>query len=158
MPTGNNSEPSQSRSLIAVMGGVARATWRQVPLAAPEIDPQLENLSAVERIAEVLRYKLLHLEFAISGGGGIRAWLRLNLLIAAVLAIPAVVVVPIVTWLLGSFVTLTGFLLAAAQNLLYTLIYVVAFVSLLLAFLFSLKLVWKAHLENSRRSQKRKAS
>lgn len=131
------------RSLVRAISGTLTSSWQRRPLTPPEIDPKLEQLSAIERISEVLRYQLLRLEYAISSGGGFRAWLKLNLLLGAVLMIPALVVVPVITWLMGSFVTLTGFLLVAAQNLLQTLITIIAFTFLLIAFLFVLQEIWK---------------
>lgn len=149
----NDATPSGKKSLIAAMGGKIRSAWNQRAVSTPEIDPLLTDLPAIERVAEVLRYKFLQIEFAISPSGGIRAWLRLNLLIAVTLVIPSLLVVPVVTWLLGSFVTMTGFLLAAAQNLLYTVVTIIALVSLVLAFGFGLKSLWKAHLRSEDRDE-----
>lgn len=156
MQSTNSTVLRQKRSLVAIMGGAVRAAWKPVPLSTPEIDPHLTDLSALERVAEVLRYKLLQIEYAISADGGVRAWLRLNLLFACLLAIPAVFVVPVITWLMGSFVTLTGFLLAAAQNLLYAAITIIAAISLVLAFGYGLKIILKAQQQQrSRKSRDR---
>jgi hypothetical protein len=150
----NNHSLVEKRSLISILGGAMKATWNQTPLPKPEIDADLTKMTAVERIAEVLRYKLLQLEFSISGGGGFRAWLRLNLFLTVSLAIPALLVVPTITWLMGSFVSLIALMLAAAQNLLYTLLTIIAFVTTLLAFAYGLKLVWK--MQMNQRTAKRK--
>ena len=155
MQKSNEANVAEKRSLVAILGSTVHATWSSAQLPTPEIDADLTEMSAVERIAEVLRYKLLQLEFSISRGGGIRAWLRLNLFLTAVLAIPALFVVPVVTWLMGSFVTLSELLLAVAQNLLSTLITIITFVILLLVFAYGLKLGWRAYTKQQRSRKRR---
>jgi hypothetical protein len=90
-----------------------------VPLSKPEVDRDLAGLSPVARSAEVLRYQLLQVECALSPGGGLRAWLKLNVLAALLFGIPALLVVPIVTELVGAFAKWTAFLLQAALNVLH---------------------------------------
>lgn len=119
---------SASQSLFATLVTTLKASWQLAPIPPPVVDPDLTELSGVQRSAEVLRYKLLQLEYAISSGGGLRAWLKLNLLVSLLLGIPALLVVPIITFLLGSFVTWTAFLFQAALNILYTVLTIVAIV------------------------------
>jgi hypothetical protein len=61
--------------------------WRPTPVAPPVLDSHLEDLSGIERVAEVLRFNALTVENAISPLGGFRAWLKLNVLVALVLAV-----------------------------------------------------------------------
>jgi hypothetical protein len=70
------------------------------------------------RVTEALRYSILDLERAISPNGGLRAWAQLNVLVALVLAIPAFLVVPVVTLLLSGFATWSEFLKQIFVNLL----------------------------------------
>jgi len=70
------------------------------PLDPPQVDPDLHDLSAVERMAEVLRYSLLSLEHAISQDGLLRRWLLRVLRIGAFLGIPVLVLLPLTLVLL----------------------------------------------------------
>ncbi|MDT7838436.1 hypothetical protein [Aquabacterium sp. OR-4] len=97
-----------------------RTAWRPVPPPPPELDSDVDNLPSFERVAEVVRFNLLSLEQAISPNGGLRAWLKLNVLLAIVLAVPVTLVVPLITLLLGGFVTWTLLLTQIAENLLRT--------------------------------------
>lgn len=108
----------QAPSGLARFGLAVLSAWRPVPLEPPQVDPDLEHLSGLERITEVLRFQFLRVEAAVSPMGGLRAWLKLNLLVAAVLGIPALIVVPVVTYLLHGFATWSGYLSQIAENLL----------------------------------------
>lgn len=138
-------------SVTSLVLDVLRSSWRPANITMPVVDPNLDEMSVLERIAEVCRYKLLQLEYSLSSGGGLRAWIRLNLLVSIVLGIPALFVVPIVTWLLGSFVTWTAFILQASLNLLYTLLTIIAIVFTAIAAILALKAILKAQMENKRR-------
>jgi len=105
-------------SLPARISRALMHAWRPTPVSPPTLDSNLEALSGIERVAEVLRFSALSVENAISPHGGLRAWLKLNLLVALVLAIPAVLVVPVITYLLSGFSTWAQFLAAIANNLL----------------------------------------
>jgi hypothetical protein len=128
--------------------------WQPVPISAPVIDSGLNALPALERITEVCRYQFLQLEYALSRGGGVRAWLRVNVLVTMALFIPAMFVIPVLTWLAGSFATLTAYLLQASVNLFYTVIGLIATVAAVLAFGYVLRMLWRAHLENARRNSR----
>jgi hypothetical protein len=91
--------------------------WQPGPLATPTVDPDLENLSGVERSAEAVRYSFRSLEFWLSPGGFLREWLRFNARIAAFLGIPSVLVVPIITFALGQFKTWAALVAATTTNL-----------------------------------------
>lgn len=105
-------------SLPARISRALMLAWRPTLVAPPTLDSHLETLSGIERVAEVLRFSALSVENAISPYGGLRAWLKLNLLVALVLAIPAALVVPVITYLLSGFSTWAQFLAAIANNLL----------------------------------------
>lgn len=110
--------------LGAHLGAALRNAWRPQPPPPPRLDRDVDTLPTIERVAEVTRFNVLALEQAISPNGGLRAWLKLNVLVALVLAIPAVLVVPVVTYLLGGFATWSVFLAQIAENLLRTAVMV----------------------------------
>ena len=139
------------QSLIATLGATLTAAWQPTPIAAPEVDPDLTELSGVERSAEVFRYKLLQLEYALSSGGGLRAWLKLNLLVSFLLGIPALFVVPVITLLLSSFATWTAFLFQTALNILYTLLTIVAIVAVVMALGYALSTLRRNAQQQNRR-------
>lgn len=60
-------------------------------------------------------------------------WLRFNLLAALIIGIPALIIVPIVTFILGAFATWTAFLAAAAFNFLCFVGCVIAAIALVTA-------------------------
>lgn len=97
-----------------------RSAWRPTPPHPPRIDPDLASLPALSRVTEALRYSILDFERAISPNGGLRAWAQLNLLAALVLAIPTLLVVPVITLLLSGFATWSEFLKLIFVNLLLT--------------------------------------
>jgi hypothetical protein len=114
----SNLEVPKANSLgEAIRTRIAWATQR-IPLSAPLITHNLTDLAAAPRVAEVLRYKILYLEFFVAPKGSLRVWLRLNLLLAIVLAIPTILVVPVVTWLMRGVATISEFILVATTNLL----------------------------------------
>jgi hypothetical protein len=74
--------------------------WSPRGLPRPAVDPALTELHPVVRAAEVLRYSASKFEYWISPGGHVREALRLSCLVAALLAIPVLLVMPLVTLLL----------------------------------------------------------
>ena len=105
--------------------------WRPVPLPVPTVDPELARLGFVPRSAEAIRYQVLRLEHALSPGGGLRCWLKLNVLLALGLAIPAIVLVPPATAILAAFATWSAYLAAVALNLLLALVYAILIAAIL---------------------------
>ena len=99
-----------------------RAAVQPVPLARPQIASDLIRLSALERSAEVVRYAGCRFEYWLSPRGELRAWFRLNLLLALLLAVPTILVAPVVTLFLSAVVTWSQYLLTAAVNTLLTLL------------------------------------
>ena len=115
-------------------------TLRAVPIPEPQIDPQLSEMTTVGRVAEIFRYQLLQLEYVLSSGGYLRGFIRLNLMIGVVLLVPTLLVVPVLTMLFGSFVTMTAFLMQAAMNLLFAVLSILAAVASVLVFGYVLKI------------------
>lgn len=104
-------------------GGIKKAlldAWQPQSIACPFPDKDFENLGLFERIAETIIYSILLFEYYISPNGGLRAWLRLNLLAGVVGVIPAVTIVPVVTYLLQGFTTWSEYIRRISENLLST--------------------------------------
>ena len=119
-----------------------KALWRPKPLKPPQVDPELPELNPLQRSAESLRYSTLQTEYWISAGGTLREWFRLNCGVALVLGIPALFVVPIITFLLHQFTTWTGLLVQIAKNLVVFPIIAVLAIALITAVLFVVKFIF----------------
>jgi hypothetical protein len=102
-----------------------------VPLKQPTVDPDLTVLSAIERSAEVIRYSAGRLEYWLSPRGELRAWFKLNLLLALLLVVPVLLVAPVVTLFLSTVATWSQYVLAVAVNILMTLLTLIAIAAIL---------------------------
>ncbi len=91
--------------------------WKPKPIGTPEVDPELKDLNGLERAGEVLRYTVLSLEWWISPNGTLREWLRLNSKVSSILLIPAVLIVPLITFLLWQVAKCIVLLVQIASNL-----------------------------------------
>ena len=77
--------------------------WRPKPLPVPVVDVELPHLTAIERSAEVCRFILNKLEFALSPLGNLREFFKLNIRLALCIAIPVLLVAPLVTMAITQF-------------------------------------------------------
>ena len=77
--------------------------WRPKPLPVPVVDIELPHLTAIERSAEVCRFILNKLEFALSPLGHLREFIKLNIRLALCIAIPVLLVAPLVTMAITQF-------------------------------------------------------
>ena len=80
-------------------------TWNPQPITKPSVDEKLQNRDPLTRSAESIRYSILSIEFWISPNGQVREWLRHNSRLAVLLAIPAFLVLPVVTFALWQLVS-----------------------------------------------------
>jgi hypothetical protein len=114
----------------------AKLHWQPVKLSVPRLDPEVTQLDPIQRTGEVLRYSVLGLEYWLSPGGSLRQWIRLNVCIAVVLTVPALLIVPVVTYVLGAFATWAELLVRIAKHLLVFPLAAIALVALVSALLF----------------------
>lgn len=91
--------------------------WKPNPLDPPTVDPELPHRDAVTRSAESICYGILSLEFWISPHGQVREWLKHNTRLAAWLAIPAFMVLPLIVFILWQVVKGVEFLTSIAGHL-----------------------------------------
>ena len=84
---------------------IFRPPWNPTPIDTPTVDPDLIHLDPLTRSAESIRHSVLSLEFWISPNGQVREWLRHNTRLAVLLAIPAFLVLPTITFALWQLVS-----------------------------------------------------
>jgi hypothetical protein len=111
--------------------------WQPTPIAPPTVDPSLPELSGIERSAEVIRHSLLSAEYWLAPNGWLRAWFRLNFRLAVIVAIPAFLIVPLVTFALGQFSNWAELIAKTSTNLLFfplTALLMVGLISALIYF------------------------
>lgn len=71
--------------------------WRPEPLPSPVVDHELPRLTAIERAAEVVRFMVSKLEYALSPFGHLREFIKLNFRLSICIAIPVLMVAPLIT-------------------------------------------------------------
>jgi hypothetical protein len=110
---------------------IQKFRWNPVSLEEPTVPEDLEHLTDLARGAEVIRYSVLRLEYWISPSGSLREWLRWNLAVGITMGIPALIIVPVGTYLLTQFVTWSALLVQIMENLLILPILAMVLVALL---------------------------
>jgi hypothetical protein len=81
------------------------------------VDPDLPELNGVERSAEVFRFTTLSTEHWLSPKGYLREWLRFNAKVFVCLLIPSLLVVPLITFTLGQFLTWAALIAATTASI-----------------------------------------
>src|SRR4051812_20302404 len=105
---------NRNRSIAPATPSLAsrlKLNWHPQPIAEPRIDPEFHKLDHLQRTTEVLHYTTRKLEWWLSPNGSLREWLRFNFVVTAVLGIPALLIVPLITYLLGQFATWSALLM-----------------------------------------------
>lgn len=82
-------------------GGLIPPLWNPIPVPPPAIAMNLGELAWPERSSEVICFTLLSVEHWLSRSGFLREWLRVNLWLAVILTLTAVLLVPPLTALLA---------------------------------------------------------
>lgn len=95
--------------------------WNPTPIDKPAVHRSLPHLPWPQRVGGVLTYSMARMEYWISPSGILREWLRLVVKISLYLAIPAFLLVPIITLLLMEAVSFTEAISQIAVNVLRTL-------------------------------------
>ena len=121
--------------------------WNPTPVPMPVPDEDFEHLSAVEKIAESIRYTILEIEHSVSPGGTLRAWLKVNIALAVLIGIPALLVLPVIGLVLGQFAGWSESLFFIAYYCLLALICVAIGSAVLMA----THTAWKLYARVSRR-------
>jgi hypothetical protein len=87
------------------------------PESSPRVATDFIKMPPLQRGAEVIRFSGRSLEHWISPTGKIRTWLKLNLIVAAIIAIPVCLVMPLLNKLLAELATGSDRLAAIARDL-----------------------------------------
>ena len=125
--------------------------WRPVALRTPTIEPDLEGMRAAHRVAETLRYFFLSLEYSLSPGGSLRAWLGLNVFAALAIGIPELLLFPVITAIFGTVAEWTTLAVQIATHALN----VAMLVAMTTALLMATHATAKAYSEHNRRASQR---
>jgi hypothetical protein len=110
---------------------IQKFRWNPVSLEVPTVPEDLQDLTGLGRGVEVIRYSVLRLGYWISPAGSLREWQRWYLAVGITMGIPALIIVPVGTYLLGQFVTWSALLVQIAKNLLIFPILAVVLLALL---------------------------
>ena len=114
--------PARPRGRVRRAGEAFRNWFRRTigarPLQPPRLRAHRRDDSATSRLLERLRYTVLRFEYWISPNGTVRAILRLCLRAAAFVAIPTVLVGPVVLLFLDGAAAAAGLLAAIGASLL----------------------------------------
>lgn len=102
---------------VADVAGQALGKWEPIPTQRPLVNSQLIQLPALERANEVLRYNLARLNHWLSPGGFLREWLRHCLNLTVLVAIPILLLTPVLTLILTSAVTWSAAIAEVFHNL-----------------------------------------
>lgn len=113
----NPSDLPDKASWLRRTRGLIATQWSPHPLPSPQVDPDFEQLSMVERSAEVFRYCFSKAEYWLSPGGLLREWIRVNIRITLALLLPALLVAPLVTYALRQFSIWTDLLTATTSKM-----------------------------------------
>ena len=113
----NTNLPSSPGRQVWRLSSLVSRFWNPVPIPRPEIDVELASMSWPERTAEVICFTLLSIEHWLSQGGLLREWIRLNLWLAVILSVAAVLVVPPVTAVLEGASEWTAIVAAIIGNI-----------------------------------------
>ena len=127
----NNLLPVPKRNCVECVKQFIQRHWQPKPIDPPQPDADLEDLNGVQRSAEVIRYSILSLEFWLSPLGRLREWIRLNGKLCAVLLIPALLILPLITWIISQIAHWLVMLVEMSGNLVvFPLIALVAVASI----------------------------
>jgi hypothetical protein len=105
------------RTWVGSARSLALKHWQPRELAPPTVDPAFHEFGAVERSAEVFRHNLHCFEYWLSPKGWLREWIRFNLRIAAIIATPTLLVVPLITFALRQIDAWVKLILDSTSNL-----------------------------------------
>ena len=107
----------------------AKEDWNPKPVASPQVYADIGKLTGLQRAIESFRYVLLRWEHWVSPSGDMREWLRHNTRLGVWLFIPAIFVMPAVSFALWQLTSWLSMLTSiAAKLIVLPLLTLVAFV------------------------------
>ncbi len=109
------------------------ACWKPVPVPEPKKPQNIEKYGFLGRAALSLQYSFLQLEYAISRGGRLREWAKLNVLLGIIIGIPALIVLPMLSLAVAGICAISLSLLATVKAIFYIILYALASAALVTA-------------------------
>jgi len=94
-----------------------REWFKPTPIDPPTVDPEFAEMCGLQRSAESLKFGILTFEYWVSASGKLRIWIKNNMLLASLLAVPVLIVMPLLGLLLWQLVSWIGMLVSLAGNL-----------------------------------------
>ncbi len=88
------------------------------PIPALKIDPEFQHLPWYEQVTETIRYSIRKLEFGLSPRGHLRWWTKLNFLLFLFIAIPVLLFMPVILYVVGAVTSISTMLLTIVTNVL----------------------------------------
>jgi hypothetical protein len=86
-------------------------------------------MNGLYRTAEILRYRLHTLEYALAPRGTLRAFLMLCMMLGLLIGIPAILIIPAIVVLLYGLADMTAAIAAICMNILRALLAVAGIVA-----------------------------
>ena len=91
--------------------------FHPTPIDPPKVDPEFPAMCGLQRSAESVRYSILSLEYWLSASGKLRIWVKNNMLLASLLAVPVLIVMPLIGLMLWQLVSWIGMLVSISGSL-----------------------------------------
>lgn len=120
-------------TLLATGCRACCACWNPRPVSQPQPPANLQALPFLERATVGSIYAFLCLEYSISKNGGLREWIKLNILLAITAGIPVLLLLPVICLLAGQLYELSFSLQQIVTAIFYTVLYGLGTVALLTA-------------------------
>jgi hypothetical protein len=142
---------ANSTSWVRKLTTAFRHHWQPEPLTEPIVDETLPDLSGIERSAEVARFTMAKLEHWLSPLGNLREFFRMNLRLAICIAVPVLLVAPVITLALERFKTWVAMLSETMSSFVLFPLSVVLSIILVCGLIYIAKSLLELRLRNNRR-------
>jgi hypothetical protein len=94
-------------------------------IPVPDLDPDTDKLPPIPRVAKILKYRLLQLEYWVSPNGALRTWLKFCIRLCLVIAIGAFLIVPVLALALHGIAAMVTVLVGIAWHILELVLLVI---------------------------------
>jgi len=108
---------NQNQKWLSRMLQQIRECFNPVPIEPPKVDPEFPEMCGLQRSAESIRYGILTFEYWVSASGKLREWVRNNMLLASLLAVPILIIMPLIGLMLWQLMSWISMLTSLAGSL-----------------------------------------